>query len=129
MTNHVLRDCWSFARAYIDDIVVFSSSCEEHLTHLHKILSCLQVANLTIKMSKCQFGRAKVHYLGHVFGGGQVTPDPQKLNAVRDYLTPVSKKQVRAFLGLAGYYCRFVSHFSTIAEPLTELTKAEILTK
>ena len=65
-----------------------------------------------------------MHYLGHVIGGGQVTPDPQKLDAMRDYPTPVSKKQVRAFLGLAGYYCHFVSHFSTIAEPLTELTKS-----
>ena len=102
MINHVLRDCWSFARAYIDDIVVFSSSWEEHLTHLHKVLNCLQVANLTIKMSKCQFGRIKVHYLGHVIGGGQVKPDPGKLEAVRDYPTPVSKKQVRAFWDLQG---------------------------
>ena len=124
MINHVLRHCWSFARAYIDDIMVFSSSWEEHLTHLHKILNCLQEANLTIKMSKCQFGRIKVHYLGHVIGGGQVKPDPRKLEAVRDYLTPVSKKQVRTFLGPAGYYCLFVSHFSTIAEPLTDLTKS-----
>ena len=124
--NHVLRDCWNFARAYIDDIVVFSSSWEEHLTHLHKVLNCLQEANLTIKMSKCQFGRIKVHYLGHayVIEGGQVKPDPRKLEAMRDYPTPVSKKQVRAFLGLAGYYRRFISHFSTIAEPLTDLTKS-----
>ena len=70
-----------------------------------------------------------MHYTGHVIGGGQVKPNPQKLDAVRDYPTPVSKNQVRAFLGLAGYYCRFVSHFSTIAEPLTELTKSRILTK
>ena len=125
MINHVLRDCHGFARAYIDDIVIFSSSWEEHLDHLRKVLNCLQEANLTIKMSKCQFGRSEVHYLGHVIGGGKVKPDPQKLNAVRDYLTPTSKKEVRAFLGLAGYYRRFVSHFTTIAEPLTELTKGK----
>ena len=126
MINHILQDCWSFARAYIDDdIVVFSSSWDEHLTHLHKVMNCLHVANLTINMSKCQFWRAKVHYLGRVIGGGQVTPDPQKLDAVRNYPTPVSKRQVRAFLGLAGYYRCFVSHFLTIAEPFTELTKTK----
>ena len=65
-----------------------------------------------------------MHYLGHMIGGRQVKPDPRKLETVRDYPTPVSKKQVRAFLGLAGYYHRFVSHFSTIAEPLTDLTKS-----
>ena len=70
-----------------------------------------------------------MHYTGHVIGGGQVRLNPQKLDAVRDYPTPVSKNQVGAFLGLAGYYRRFVSHFSTIAEPLTELTKSRILTK
>ena len=63
---------------------------------------------MTIKMSKCQFVRIKVHYLGHVIGGEQVNLDPQKLKAVRDYPTPVSKKQVRGFLGLAGYCCHFV---------------------
>ena len=123
MINHVLRDCWSFARAYIDDIVIFSSSWEEHLDHLCKVLSCLQEANLTIKMAKCQFGRSEVRYLGHVIGGGKVKPDPQKLEAVKDYPTPVCKRDVRAFLGLAGYYHHFVPHFSTVAEPLTELTK------
>ena len=74
-------------------------------------------------MSKCQFGKGEVHYLGHVIVRGKVKPDPQKLNAVRNYPTPMSKKEVRAFLGLAAYYRRFVPHFSVIAEPLTELTK------
>ena len=71
MINLVLRDCWSFARAYIDDIVVYSGSWEEHLDHPHKVLKCLHEANLTIKMAKCQFGRKEVHYLGHLIGGGE----------------------------------------------------------
>ena len=123
MINYALRNCQEFARAYIDDIVIFSGCWEEHLDHLRKVMTCLQEANLTIKMSKCQFGRSEVHYLGHVIGGGKVKPDPQKLNAVNNYPTPTSKKEVRAFLGLAGYYCRFVPHFSSFVEPLTELTK------
>jgi len=104
MINHVLRDCWSFARAYIDDIVVFSRSWEEHLTYLHRVLECLQKAQLTVNMAKCQFGKSEVHYLGHVIGGGTVKPDPQKVEAVNNYPVPVTKKEVRAFLGLSGYY-------------------------
>ena len=125
MINHVLRECWSFARAYLDDIVVFSNSWEEHLNHLCQVHECLQKAQLTVNMSKCQFGKSEVHYLGHVIGGGTVKPDPQKLEAVDNYPVPATKKEVRAFLGLSGYYRQFVPHFATIAEPLTELTKAK----
>ena len=73
-------------------------------------------------MSKCHFGKSEVHYLGHVIGGGIVKPDPE---AVSNYPVPVTEKEVRAFLGLSGYYRQFVPHFATIAEPLTELTKAK----
>ena len=85
MINHVLRDCWSFARAYLDDIIVFSRSWEEHLVHLHQVLRSLQAARLTINVTKCQFGRHEVYYLGHVIGEGAVKPDPQKLDAVKNY--------------------------------------------
>ena len=78
------------------------------------------MAKLTINVSKCQFGRSEVRYLGHVIEGGKVRPGPQKLEAACEQ--PVSKKDVRAFLGLTGYYRQFVPHFATIAEPLTELT-------
>ena len=124
MINHVLRDCWSFSRAYLDDIVIFSRSWEEHLIHL-QVLHSLKAAQLTINISKCQFGRSEVCYLGHVIGEGAVKPDPQKLDAVKNYPQPHSKKDVRAFLSLAGYYRRFVPHFATITEPLTELTRAK----
>ena len=92
MINHVLRECWSFARAYLDDIVVFSSSWEEHLNHLCQVLECLQKAQLMVNMSKCQFGKSEVHYLGHVIGGGTVKPDPQKLEAVNNYPVPATEE-------------------------------------
>ena len=89
--NHTVRDCWQSAWAYVDDIVIFSQSWEEHLTHLRKVFSCLQTAKLAINVSKCQFGRNGVQYMGHVIGGEAVRPDPQKLEAVNNYPKPQSK--------------------------------------
>jgi len=85
MINHVLRDCWPFARVYLDDIVMFSGSWKEHHHHLCQDLECLHKAKFAINMSKCQFGKSEVHYLGHVIGGGIVKPDPQKPEAVSNY--------------------------------------------
>ena len=96
--NEVLEGCDGFAGCYIDDLVVYSKSWEEHLQHLREVLGWLKAANLTVKMKKCQFGQRKVHYLGHVIGDGRVRPDPQKLQAVVEYPCPITKKDVRAFL-------------------------------
>ena len=85
---HVLHDCWSFSRAYIDDIVAFSRFWEEHLVHLGQVLRSLQTTQLIINMSKCQFGRSEVKHLGHVIGGGIVKPDTHKLAALILTLPP-----------------------------------------
>ena len=103
MINHVLSGCQNFARAYIDDIVVYSRSWEEHLDHLRQVFAHLQGAGLTVKIKKCQFGRPKVPYLGHMVGGGDLEPDPGKVQGVKEYPQPETKKDVRAFLGLVGY--------------------------
>lgn len=108
--NCVLQDCQQFSR-------------EEHLQHLREVLSRLQQAGLSLKLSKCRFGQSKVSYLGHVIGGGEIQPDPKKLEAVRNYPHPETTKDVRAFLGLVGYYRRFIPHFATIAAPLSDLTR------
>ena len=123
MINHVLSGCQDFVRAYIDDIVVYSRSWEEHLDHLRQVLTRLQGAGLTVKIKKCQFGRPKVPYLGHLVGGGDLEPDPGKVQAVKEYPQPETKKDVRAFLGLAGYYRRFIPNFAAVAVPMTELTR------
>ena len=74
LMNWVLKKCRGFAQSYIDDVVVYSNSWEEHLQHLREVLCCLQKAGLTLKLSKCQFGLNKVHYLGHVIGNGSSFP-------------------------------------------------------
>ena len=107
-------------------MVVFSKSWEEHLGHLREVLTQLKLANLTVKLKKCQFGGAKVHYLGRVIGGGQIHPEEEKVKAVpsvHEYPRPVVKKDVGSFLGLVGYYRRFIPQFSAIAAPLTDLTR------
>ena len=108
------------------DIVIHSETREDHLGHTSEVLERLKSANLTVKPSKCKFAKAKVIYLGHVIGGGEVSPDPFKLEAVSAFPKPVTKKDVRAFLGLAGYYRRFIPSFSEITAPLSDLTKKNL---
>jgi len=126
MVNHILRDCQSFAGAYIDDIIIFSRNWEEHLHHLQEVFTRLRQANLTVKLKKCQFGGHKVQYLGHIIGGGQIRPDGRKVSAVKEFPRPVFKKDVRAFIELVGYYRKFIPNFSSIATPLTDLTRKKL---
>lgn len=106
LVNKVLRDCRSFAIAYLDDIVIFSATWEEHLLHLDQVLTRLSEAGLTAKPGKCQLGAQQVVYLGYVVGGGQVRPTEDKVRAVKGSARPLTKKDVRSFLGLTGYYRR-----------------------
>ncbi|KAJ1199297.1 hypothetical protein NDU88_003134 [Pleurodeles waltl] len=122
LVNQVLAGLDEFSAAYLDDIAVFSSTWEEHLQHLWRVLEALQKAGLTIKASKCQIGQGSVVYLGHQVGSGQVAPLQPKIDTILAWEPPKTQTEVRAFLGLTGYYRRFVKGYGTIVTPLTELT-------
>ena len=108
---------------YLDDIIVFSSTFEEHLRRLANVFAALREAGLKLKPSKCFFAQKEVHYLGHVISAAGVSPDPAKTEVVSLYPIPTDLKQLRQFLGLANYYRRFVPDFSKIAEPLHKLLR------
>ena len=109
--------------AYLDDLVVFSSTWEDHLRQVREILQRLRQAGLTAKPGKCQFGMETCTYLGHIVGNGVVKPETSKIGAVESFAVPQTKRQVRAFLGLTGYYRKFIPNYAETAAPLTDLTK------
>lgn len=123
MMDKLLRGLEEFSAAYIDDLIIFSSNWEEHLQQIRTVFGRLRAAGLTVKPAKCQFGMSECIYLGHVVGNGVIRPDPEKLAAVKMFPTPTTKKQVRAFLGLTGYYRKFIPKYAAIATPLTDLTR------
>ena len=123
MMDQLLRGLEDCAAAYLDDLIVYSTSWTEHLVALRAVLERLKMAGLTAKPSKCHLALKECMYLGHIVGNGQVCPENEKVNAVEDFPVPRTKKEVRTFLGLAGYYQKFMASYATIAAPLTELTK------
>jgi hypothetical protein len=126
LMNDVLRPFLRrFVLVFFDDILIYSSSWADHLRHVRAVLTVLQQHQLFVKQSKCAFAVPSVAYLGHVISADGVAMDPAKVEAVRDWPQPRSARAVRGFLGLAGYYRKFVNGFGVIAAPLTALLKKE----
>ncbi|GJT12935.1 putative reverse transcriptase domain-containing protein [Tanacetum coccineum] len=112
-----------FVIVFIDDILIYSKSEEEHEVHLKTILDLLQKEKLYAKFSKCEFWLKEVQFLGHVVNRDSIHVDPSKVESVMNWKTPKSSTEICSFLGLAGYYRRFIENFSKIAMPLTLLTQ------
>jgi len=114
-----------FVVVFIDDILVYSRNEEEHSEHLHVVLTRMCEHQLYAKFSKCEFWLKKVPFLGHVLSKEGISVDPAKVQEVLDWKVPTSVHEVRCFLGLAGYYRRFIPNFSKISKPMTRLLQKD----
>jgi len=123
LVSKLLLGLDSFCAVYLDDIIIFSDSWEEHLRHLRMVFDRIRDPRLTLSPSKCQFAVADVDYLGHHVGLRCVQPRAAKVEAVLSYPTPSNRKQLQSFLGLAGYYRKFIPHYAHISAVLSDLLK------
>ena len=119
----MLKHCQTFALNYLDDIIFFSKSWMDHLEHLKQVFKALQGVDLKIKKSKCKFFKSKVHYVGYLVGADGVEPLPEKLEAIQKLATPQNVDELRQFLGLTGFYRKFVPFYADITKCLTRLLK------
>ena len=117
---------YEFIVCYLDDILIFSRNEKEHVDHLRKFFQLIRSSQLVINRSKCEFFRKEVEFLGHTVSKDKIHMQPSKLKAISDWPVPRSRKQLQSFLGLCNYYRSFISNYSSIATPLTNLTSKSV---
>ncbi|GBG89159.1 hypothetical protein CBR_g48866 [Chara braunii] len=124
--NRIFHDYLDkFIIVYLDDILIFSKTVEEHVAHLDKVLSLLRQHMFNINSEKCEFGRTRVLYLGHEISAEGLKPDDAKVASIRDWPRPQSVTEMRPFLGMTGYYRTFVKNYSIVVAPLIDLTRLD----
>jgi hypothetical protein len=115
-----------FVLVFVDDILIYSSDLAQHVDHLQQVFSILKENHLFVKRSKCSFAQTSLEYLGHIVSASGVSTDPAKITAVQNWPQPTNVKQLKGFLGLAGYYRKFIRNFSVISRPLSDLLKKNV---
>lgn len=114
-----------FALVFFDDILIYSKSLSDHIIHLEAVLEVLRQNQLYAKLSKCTFGQDKIEYLGHVISSEGVATDPSKIEIIKQWPSPSNPTQLRAFLGMTGYYRRFIQGYGIICKPLFKSLKKD----
>lgn len=115
--------------AFLDDLIIFSDTLEEHENRLLKVLKRIDEFGLKLSPTKCKFFQTSVKYLGHVISDNGIQPDPDKISAIKQWPRPNTVKELRSFLGFSGYYRRFVENYAKVVRPLNDLLKGEFATR
>lgn len=124
--NEIFRDIiGQFVLVFFDDILIYSAAMEEHSEHLETVFQRLRDNHLFVKRSKCAFARTHIEYLRHIISHQRVAADENKIMAMQQWLSPKNLKSLRGFLGLIGYYRRFVKNYGALSRPLIELLKKD----
>ena len=121
----ILKD-FDFAIAYLGDIIIFHRTAEEHLLHIKKVFEKLHAAKLSMKLSKCHFFSKEIQHLGHILSTNGIHPLPLKTQAIQKMHPLMTPSQVHTFLGLVGYYRKFIKDFAKITKPLSLLTGQQV---
>ena len=127
LMNNILRECLDcFASAFLDDIIIYSRTLEEHKRHVTEVLEQLAKAGLYLKRKKCEFHKTEIEFLGVIIGHGTIRMDPAKVKAITDWPTPTRVKEVQAFLSLMNFYRWFIWNYSGRSLGLTALLKKDV---
>lgn len=125
MMDELLKNCKDFAHAYIDDVIIYSKTFEEHIQRVQVVMDILSNAGFLFRLAKCHFCMPEVEYLGHIVGRGGIRMNEKKMLEIANFQRPENVKAVQRFLGMTGYYRKFIKDYATLSNPLTELTKKE----
>lgn len=125
MSSTLAPGLQKFVIVFFDDILVYSLSLEDHVQHLRQVFKWLRADQWFLKLNKCSFAQRSIAYLGHVVSDSSVATDPWKIQAVLDWPQPTNLKELCGFLGLVGYYQKFIKHFAILSKPLSDLLRKD----